>query len=89
MSTEIEISEVDKKAEARIDTILKNAEEVIFNKLKVANRLIDDIKKQLVHGTDTITTIQIQEWAVVIPIISQELTPSKEAYALTKKLVGY
>lgn len=66
--------------------IIKSAEEVIMQKLKSANALIDDIKSQMVHGTDMITTTQIQEWAVVIPIICQELTPSKEAFALTKSL---
>lgn len=69
-----------------MEDIIRTAEEVVMEKLKSANALINDIKQSMVHGTDMITTTQIQEWAIVIPIICQELTPSKEAFALTKSL---
>lgn len=66
--------------------IVDKAEETIMKKLKSANELIADIKNQMVHGTDMISTAQIQDWAIIIPIICQDLTPSKEAFALTKSL---
>ena len=74
------------EVQARIDQILAQSQKVIEQKLKPANALVADIKAQMVHGTDCITTAQIQEWAVVIPIICEELTPYKEAYELTKDL---
>ena len=77
---------VEDEIEGRIKDILGKAEPVIQAKLKAANALIADVKSQMVHGTDCITTAQIQEWAIVIPIICEELTPAKEAFALTKDL---
>ena len=72
--------------EVRIEDIKQKAEAVVQEKLKGANALIADIKSQMAHGTDCITTEQIQEWAIVIPILCQELTPTREAFALTKSL---
>lgn len=69
-----------------LDATLSQAEKVIMKRLAPVNNLISDIKSQIAHGTDCITTAQLQEWALVIPIMSQELTPSKEAYALMKNL---
>lgn len=69
-----------------LDATLSQAEEVIMKKLTAVNNLIGDIKSQMAHGTDCITTAQIQEWAIVIPVMSQELTPSKEAFALMRNL---
>lgn len=66
--------------------MVDEAEQVVMHKLKAAKALLDDVKTQLVHGTDMIATSQIQEWSVAIPIMCQDLTPYKEAYALTKKL---
>lgn len=74
------------KVEARIQDALSQAEKVVMEKLKAANALVADIKQQMVHGTDCITTLQIQEWAVALPIICEELTPAKEAFELTKNL---
>lgn len=74
------------EAQKRIDEILAKSQNVIEDKLKPALALIEDVKSQMIHGTDCITTAQIQEWAVVIPIICQELTPYKEAYALARQL---
>lgn len=70
----------------RIAELVKKAEASAMEKLSMANELIADIKQQMIHGTDCITTPQIQEWAIAIPIIYQELTPTKEAFALTKDL---
>lgn len=76
----------EEEAQKRIDDALSQAEAVVMNKLKAANALISDIKDQMKHGTDCITTVQIQEWAIAIPIICEELTPAKEAFELTKNL---
>lgn len=74
------------ETQARIDDIIRQAEATVTEKLKPANALIADIKQQMAHGTDCITTAQIQEWAIVIPIICEELTPAKEAFELAKDL---
>lgn len=77
--------EVD-EVQSRIDDVLKKAEAVVYKKLKPANNLISDVKNALSKGTDCITTSQLQEWAMVIPIICEEIVPHKEAFALTKDL---
>lgn len=69
-----------------IEQTVKLAETTCKEKLKAANALIADIKAQMAHGTDCITTVQIQEWAIAVPIICEELTPAKEAFELTKNL---
>lgn len=74
------------EAQERIEKAVKAAEDTVMAKLKSANALITDVKSQMAHGTDCITTPQIQEWAIVIPIICEELTPAKEAFDLTKSL---
>lgn len=74
------------EAQERIEKAVKAAEDTVMTKLKSANALIEDVKSQMAHGTDCITTAQIQEWAIVIPIICEELTPAKEAFDLTKNL---
>lgn len=74
------------EAQERIEKAVKAAEDTVMAKLKSANALIEDVKSQMAHGTDCITTAQIQEWAIVIPIICEELTPAKEAFDLTKNL---
>lgn len=71
-----------------IDGAVKRAELIAMDKLKAANNLVDDIKLQMAHGTDMIMTSQIQEWAIVVPLICKDLTPAKEAFALTYKLWG-
>lgn len=78
--------EAHAEAQARIDDIIARAKEVADKKLKNANALIADIKSAMAHGTDCITTSQLQEWAIVIPIICEELVPHKEAFALMKDL---
>lgn len=74
------------ETEARISEILESASAVAERKLAPANALIAEIKHAMSKGTDCITTSQLQEWAVAIPIICEELVPTKEAYSLTKNL---
>nr|DAH56639.1 MAG TPA: hypothetical protein [Caudoviricetes sp.] len=72
--------------EARIDDALARASKVVQEKLKPANALIAEVKDAIRKGTDMISTTQLQEWALAIPIICEELIPEKEAFALTKDL---
>lgn len=72
--------------QARVDDVLEKASKVVEKKLAPANSLVAEIKQAMVHGTDCITTAQLQEWAIAIPIICEELVPHKEAFALTKDL---
>lgn len=54
--------------------------------LSSAQRLVDDVKKILKVGSDTLTQGQIEEWLLVIPVMVSELSPIRDAYELTKKL---
>lgn len=72
--------------QARIDEILDMSQKTIMKKLEPANALIREIKEQMSHGTDCILTAQLQEWAMVIPVLCADLVPYKEAYVLTKDL---
>lgn len=74
------------QAEKRVKEIVDAAEKVVSKKLAPVNELIAEIKKAMSKGTDCITLAQLQEWAVAIPILSEELVPTREAYALTKNL---
>lgn len=69
-----------------INEILAAAEEVIKPKISPIMKVIDDIKLQLVHGTDRITTERIQEWALSLSATSTELSPHKEAFSLASIL---
>ena len=72
--------------EERINEIVEKSAAVAKKKLEPANALIAEIKHAMSKGTECIPTVQLQEWAVAIPIICEELVPTKEAYALTKNL---
>lgn len=74
------------QAEQRIDEIVTKSSAVAEAKLSAANALIAEIKHAMKRGTDCIPTATLQEWAVAIPIICEELVPTKEAYSLTKNL---
>lgn len=74
------------EVQERIDKILLNAKEVIDKKLAPANALIQEVKDCMVKGMDCITMEQLQEWSIVIPILSQDLLPYKEAFGLMKDL---
>ena len=65
---------------------MKRANDVAMKKLENANNLIKEVKAAMAQGTDCITTSQLQEWAVAIPVICEELVPHKEAFALMKDL---
>lgn len=74
------------QAGERIEDIVAKSKKAIEAKLEPANNLIKDVKHQISQGTDCITTAQLQEWAIVIPVICEEIVPHKEAFALTKNL---
>lgn len=74
------------ETEERIQNILKQAQEVVDKKLSAANALIAEVKNAMAHGTDCISTAQLQEWAIAIPVICEEIVPHKEAFALMKDL---
>ncbi len=74
------------EAVQRIDDIVKKANDVAMKKLESANNLVKEVKAVMAQGTDCITTAQLQEWAVAIPVICEELVPHKEAFALMKDL---
>ena len=74
------------EAVQRIDDIVKKANGVAMKKLESANNLVKEVKAVMAQGTDCITTAQLQEWAVAIPVICEELVPHKEAFALMKDL---
>ena len=71
---------------SEIDEIVARAQEVIAPKIAPVNRVIADIKEQLAHGTDRIPTSQLHEWGLVLSVITSELTPQKDAYALASAL---
>lgn len=71
---------------SEIDEIVSSAQAVILPKIQPVENVISDIKQQLAHGTDRIPTSQIQEWALALSVITSELTPYKEAYALASSL---
>ncbi|MCM1322834.1 MAG: hypothetical protein NC218_01475 [Acetobacter sp.] len=74
------------ETKADIDSIVKSAQEVLEPKLAPINRIIADIKEQLVHGTDRIPTAQFHEWGLALSVATSELTPHKDAYALASAL---
>lgn len=67
----------------KIEEIVARAQMVVQPKIAPVQRVLDDIKLQLAHGTDRIPTSQLHEWGLVLAIISTEMTPQKEAYALS------
>ena len=75
---------LDVKAE--IDNILATAYEVVSPLLAPVNKIIQDIKQQLAHGTDRISTDQLHEWGLALSVATSELTPQKDAYALASAL---
>lgn len=72
--------------EQYIEDTVKRAEEVVNARLKGAKSLIDEVKNAMAHGTDCITTVQLQEWAMAVPVICEELVTMKESFSLTKEL---
>lgn len=73
-------------AKANIDEIVARAQEIISPKIEPINRVIEDIKQKLIHGTDMIPTSQLHEWGLVLSVAITELTPHKDAYALSSSL---
>ena len=72
--------------ETRIQHVLQKSKEILDQRLKPATELIRDIKRAMSNGLDTISDLQVQEWAVVIPIICQELSCWQNAYNLSRDL---
>ena len=54
--------------------------------LRAATNLVEDVKRMLKAGSDTLTMSQIEEWLLVIPVMIAELSPVRGAYELTRKL---
>lgn len=54
--------------------------------LRAATNLVNDVKRMLKAGSDTLTMSQIEEWLLVIPVMIAELSPVRDAYELTRKL---
>lgn len=80
------VFETVEQVEPRIAEIVERAKAVAADKLKPANRLIADVKQAMSKGLECVTVAQLQEWALAIPIICEELVPYKEAFVLMKDL---
>ncbi len=72
--------------EERIKEVNDRALEVVKTKLTAGNALIKEVKTAMSKGIDMITTTQLMEWAVAIPVIIEDFVPDKEAFSLTKDL---
>lgn len=70
----------------RIDEIIIQARDVVSKLLAGNNELIDEIKHAMKTGVDVITTTQLQEWMIAIPVIIEEIVAHKEAYSLAREL---
>lgn len=71
----MEIMDIQKAATKEADSLLR-----------AAINLVDDVRQMLKAGSDTLTTPQIEEWLLVIPVMIAELSPVRDAYELTRKL---
>lgn len=72
--------------EQRIDDTLVQARAIVDKILESNNAIIAEIKNAMNKGVDVITTTQLQEWMIAIPIIIEEIVVNKEAFSLTKEL---
>lgn len=86
MLTQEQLATQHSETVQRVDDIVERANDVAMKKLENANNLVKEVKAAMAQGTDCITTAQLQEWAVAIPVICEELVPHKEAFALMKDL---
>lgn len=72
--------------EGRVVDTIEKASKLVQSKLVPAHALIHEIKKAMSKGVECITTLQLQEWAIAVPILIEELVPIREAHSLTKTL---
>lgn len=72
--------------EQRIDETLARAKAVVDKILGGNAALIKDIKTSMAKGVDVISTTQLQEWMMAIPIVIQDIVSHKEAYALAREM---
>lgn len=84
MASTTEFSE--EVVEQRIDDTLARAKAVVDKILGSNAALIKEIKNSMAKGVDVITTAQLQEWMMAIPIIIQDIVNHKEAYALVRDM---
>ena len=84
--TEEEILRYVDEVQARIDDICNRAEKEVEKKLGPANSLLEEVKHYMSKGVDLISTTQLQEWAMAIPVINSGIVPYREVFALTKNL---
>lgn len=66
--------------------IQKAATQEADSLLRASMNLVEDVKRMLKAGSDTLTISQIEEWLLVIPVMIAELSPVRDAYELTRKL---
>jgi ferritin-like metal-binding protein YciE len=69
-----------------IQEIVSRAEEVVAPKIEPIKQIIEEIKAALVHGTDTIPTSRVQDWALALSLYNADLSPHKEAFSLASML---
>lgn len=74
------------EAKTSIEEIVARAQEVVGPKIEPVKKIIADIKEQLAHGIDRIPTSQLHEWGLALSVVTSELTPHKDAYALASAL---
>lgn len=84
--TDEEILAYVEETEARIQDTCERAKAEVEKKLKPANELMKEVKLMMSKGVDLISTTQLQEWAMAIPVINSGLVPYKEVYSLTRNL---
>ena len=84
--TQEEIDAYIQEVEARIEDICERAKAEVDTKLRPARELISEVKSFMSKGVDLISTTQLQEWAMAIPVINSGIVPYKEVFALTKNL---
>lgn len=70
----------------QIQLILSQAEETVSEKIAPVREVLNEIKRSLAHGTDTLPTSIIQDWAVSLSLYNAELTSHKEAFSLASAL---
>ena len=69
-----------------IDEIVARAEAALASKLAPVREVVDEIRKLLAHGTDTIPTAVINQWTLELATTKSELSSFQEAYALASTL---
>lgn len=80
------IIKITAQAEKDISEIVAEAQKIVDNILKGNNNLVAEIKATMVKGIDMIPLETLQEWAIAIPIIIEDIVSYRESFSLTKEL---